>query len=614
MFAFGNIVASGSSSGPGFGDRRPDNQDENESDNDFSGDNDSDTVQETDEGTSDNSDEGASGFDEDGNYTGGGPGDQLSSSDAEDGCGLNPLCHVGEAAGSVAESVLQMIVQNFIDGVTALLSAINTWWFDTPSPDLDNNAVAGLQADLMYMAGIFAVVGFLVALARLVMTQDVNQGLISALSPIVALIVVTGAYMTAIPILRDSFDEFGMWLMQQAGEDGDPVDITVLGTMMASGVLGNVGIGLLIGALMLLGSVVNFLFMILRDLLLLILVAFLPVIAASTGTQTGKQAFGKANAWLIALLLYVPVAAGIYALGIRLIRQDVQITGMDDGVDAMLSAIMGLLVLVLAALSLPALIKFVVPAAAMGASAFSGGAALGAAASVAAGAAVIGATGGAGAAAGGASAAAGGAGGASGAASGGAGAGTGGGASEAAGVGAGGGAGGGASEAASGGAGGGANGATGGASGGESSGGREGQSAGGAGAAGGGESQAASSAGGSGDSDDESSVQQSVSGDDSGGSDGASGSVAGGGSAAQASDSASGAGAGGDGAGGAAGSESNAETSAGGAAEGSAPQADSDSDSEQGSGGSGRGSQIAYGAAAAGSAVEQPIEDQGDEQ
>lgn len=613
MFAFGNIVAARSNR-PGFGDRSPENQDENEADNDFSGGNDSEDGQETNEGASDESDERSPGFDEDGNYIGDGPADQLSGGDADDGCGLNPLCHMGEAAGTVAESVLQMIVQNFIDGVTSLLSAINTWWFDTPSPDLDNNAVTSLQDDLMYVAGIFAVLGFLVALARLVMTQDVNQGLISILTPIVALIVVTGAYMTGIPLLRDSFDEFGQWLMQRAGEDGDPVDITVLGTMMASGLAGNIGIGLVVGVLMLLGSVVNFLFMILRDLLLLLLLAFMPVLAASTGTQTGKQAFGKANAWLIALLLYVPVAAGIYALGIRMIRQDVQITGMDDGVDAMLSAIMGMLILVLAALSLPALVKFLVPAAAMGAAAFSGGAALGAAASVAAGAAVIGATGGAGAGAGAAAAGRGEQTAAQGVQN------VPGGGDSGGGIPGGG-------DSNPGGQSPGESNAGSAAGGGATPGGESG--GGGAGAAGGGESQSASAAaggespsadgsggasggaGGSGDSENESSVQQSVSGDDNGGG----GSVAGGGgSPGETNDSASGGGAGGTGAGGSGGGESNADASAGGAAEGATAQSGSDSGSGEGSGGSGRASQIAYGAAAAGSDVEQAIEDQGDEQ
>src|SRR5699024_8346752 len=110
-----------------------------------------------------------------------------------------------------------------------------------------------------------------------------------------------------------------------------------------------------------------------------------------------QQAWRKANGWLLALLLFKPVAAAIYALGFRLLRQNSSTEGYDEIMDGLVSSLTGLLILALASLALPAIIKFVVPAAAAGAGAFSGGAALGATAGVAAGAAVIAGTGGAGA-------------------------------------------------------------------------------------------------------------------------------------------------------------------------------------------------------------------------
>ena len=119
------------------------------------------------------------------------------------------------------------------------------------------------------------------------------------------------------------------------------------------------------------------------------------MVAASTGSVSGKQAFQKINGWLIALLLFKPIAAGIYALGLRMMNQDSEIDGLGGELQNYAAAMTGMLILALAGLALPALIKFVAPAAAMGAAAFGGGAAVAGAATVAAGAAVVAGTGGA---------------------------------------------------------------------------------------------------------------------------------------------------------------------------------------------------------------------------
>lgn len=325
-----------------------------------------------------------------------------SPEESDDGCGLNPVCHLGswgsEVAESAADGVLGMFTETLVNAVQTVLGIINTWWMDVPSTaDLESPVIGQLHDDLHYLVAGFAIIGFLFGLGKLIFSQDVKQGMITSFSPIVALTVVTGIYMTAIPMLLESGDEFGNWLLERSvGEDAD---ISILAaTLGTPAMMSNLGMVLIMGILMLLGSIVNFVFMIFRDVMLLILVAFIPAIAAATGSQTGKQAFTKANGWLIALLLFKPVAAGIYALGLRLFAMDGETESLGEEANEMAMAMIGLLILCLAGLALPALIKFLVPAAATGAAAFSGGAALGAAASVAAGAAVIAGTGGAGAA------------------------------------------------------------------------------------------------------------------------------------------------------------------------------------------------------------------------
>lgn len=324
---------------------------------------------------------------------------------------------VGDLAGNAANDALEAVAQGLANGAVAFLEMISTWWMNAPGPDLDNPAVASLQADMGYYIAAFAIIGFLFGLGRMVLSMDFKK-IITAFAPIVTLIVVTGVYAVAIGALIAAGDGTAEWLLDRA-TDGD-ANLEVLASPV--GDMGqNIGVFLIVSLLMFFGAIMNFLLMIFRDVGILVLLAFLPVVAASTGSVSGKQAFQKINSWMIALLLFKPVAAGIYALGLRMMTQDSEIEGLGGELQNYASAMTGMLILALAGLALPALIKFIAPAAAMGAAAFGGGAAIAGAATVAAGAAVIGASGGAAApaVAGGGAAAAGGGAGAAGAAGGG---------------------------------------------------------------------------------------------------------------------------------------------------------------------------------------------------
>ncbi|MFC0247005.1 MULTISPECIES: hypothetical protein [Citricoccus] len=263
---------------------------------------------------------------------------------------------------------------------------IGTWWMEVPPPNLDSVGLNLLQQDLSWFVVIFAMIGFFFGLIRLVMTEDVRSNAVNLAKPLFNLVLATGVYMAAVPILLTAGDETARWLLDRSTDGDSSMEMLIPATgAMAS----NYGVAFVVYLLMLLGSGVNFMFMIFRNLMLVILVAFIAVLAAASGTEGGNQAWRKANGWLIALLLFKPVAAGIYALGFRMMIDDTDLSQTSDLGAGLVSALTGLLVLVLAAFALPGLIKFIVPAAAAGSGGFSGGAALSGAAGVAAGAAVL---------------------------------------------------------------------------------------------------------------------------------------------------------------------------------------------------------------------------------
>lgn len=309
-------------------------------------------------------------------------------------------CKAQEWVSETADDAIGRFVEGLHDGVTSMLRLIGTWWLELGGPEFGTGAVTGLQENLRYFVWVFGILGFLYALGKLAITQDVRSGAMSVGAQIFRMIVAGSLYIIAVPLLVDAGDATATWLLDQAMDVEVEGDFSVLAGSSAA-LSANVGTSFLLLLVMLLGAFVNFIFMIFRDVMFLILVSFIVVLAAASGTEAGNEAWRKANGWLLALLLFKPVAGGIYALGFRLIReQDTDAaTAGDAFLNGLVSTLTGLLVLLLAALALPALIKFIAPVAAAGAGAFSGGAAIGAVAGVAAGAAVIASSGGTGAAA-----------------------------------------------------------------------------------------------------------------------------------------------------------------------------------------------------------------------
>lgn len=313
------------------------------------------------------------------------------------------LCHGKDAAedgvGDIISGQMKEFAQSITDMVMGIMKWFNTWWMSVPGPDLESGAVTQVTTDLSWYTGAFAIVGLLFALVRLVMSQDFKTLISNGLQPIVNLIIVTACYATGLTLLITAGDKFSTWILNRATtglEFGSDISaLVVLGPALG------IGGWIIFGLLALIGSGINVVFMLFRNVMMTVLMVFLPTLAAASGTESGKQAFSKANGYLLAFVLFKPVAAVIYALGLRFVNAPVgDKVNADDLTQAAIASLMGLAILLLAALALPALMKFLIPVAATGAGGFSGGAALAGAVTIGAGAAVLASTGGAGAGAG----------------------------------------------------------------------------------------------------------------------------------------------------------------------------------------------------------------------
>lgn len=325
----------------------------------------------------------------------------------------NVKCKVGEGVSDLANDAVAKAAKSLSDAAASMMKWLNTWWMEAPQPDLDADPINQVISDLTWYTAAFAILGFLFALGKMVLSQDFKT-MIGGIQPIVNLIIVTACYAVGITYLLQAGDGTARWLLDRAATAANAEgDISALAVVSTYGTTIGGGGWLIFALIELLGSLVNFLFMLFRNIIIPVMMVFLPTLAAASGTESGKQAFAKANGYLIAFIAFKPVAAVIYALGLWFMNTPV-VSGygtgngkVEDLTAAVVNVSTGLGIMLLAAFALPALIKFLVPVAARGAGAFSGGAALAGAVTVAAGATVIAATGGAGAAAGGAGAAAG---------------------------------------------------------------------------------------------------------------------------------------------------------------------------------------------------------------
>lgn len=252
-------------------------------------------------------------------------------------------------------------------------------------------AVGFVQAQLFpWMAGL-AMLGVIVGGAKLLWTQRGEDGR-AVLGTLAQLVVVSAACVVVTNVLIVAFDDFSVGVLEAATkcdfattEDsvagkcfGGALTTMVLGSTTAAAAAGPAMsvwgplIALVVIVVIVLLTVCQFVLIVFRSAVIILMVGVLPTSAAFSNMETGRQWFKRIIAWLLAALLYKPVAALIIATGIR-IGSTVP-TGIEDLVWNML---MGGAILTLSVVALPALMKLLVPAVASAAGS-SGGTMMGA--------------------------------------------------------------------------------------------------------------------------------------------------------------------------------------------------------------------------------------------
>jgi hypothetical protein len=304
---------------------------------------------------------------------------------------------VGAGAKAVASNGFQQAAETIFSSYDDLIKQFLTSWVGSDFlVSLDNKATAWFQDTSLPITILLLTVGLMIAGIRTMYTQR-GEEFGEAIRNLARVVAVTSFGTVLIQILVWGGDAYAEWILKVSGTSA------TAGYVDAGFAAASPGLALLFGLVGVLAVGIQWVIMFVRQAMLLLLNAFWPMSASYAMLRQGQQAFEKITAWIIAFIIYSPLAASIYAFAWRL----------KSGQDGAGGVIYGLMLIILAVVALPAIMRLITPVAAALGNASGGAMAMGfTAAAVSAGVAVGAAVATGGAAAGaGAGAAAGGGGG-----------------------------------------------------------------------------------------------------------------------------------------------------------------------------------------------------------
>lgn len=270
-----------------------------------------------------------------------------------------PFDWAKDLVGDVAMAPVNMLANAVASALQTMVKTLSTAWIkiDTPnlaSPDGHASAtVAFLQGQLVYVVGFCAVMALVIGGARLAWegrhepAQDVLRGLMT-------LAVVSACGLAAIGLLVSGSDQLAEHIIDVSTQgNGFGKNLSTL--LALSGSMAPFLV-VVLGVLALLVSLVQVGLIVFRAAALVMLAGFLPLAASFTSTPTGRQWFKRYTGWAIALVAYKPTAALCYAAAFQLLGS------REFNADGVLSVLVGLALMTMAVVALPALLKFLAPA------------------------------------------------------------------------------------------------------------------------------------------------------------------------------------------------------------------------------------------------------------
>ncbi|WP_051845344.1 hypothetical protein [Streptomyces sp. NRRL S-813] len=272
----------------------------------------------------------------------------------------------GTAPKDLGGSAFDDIAESAAKGASTTVQALGNAWMKLGSPDLsdDSGPVAFLRGSTFWLTTFTAVLCLLVAAGHIAW-QRRSEPARQALQGLLSLVVVSSAGVATVGLLASAGDKFSVWIIdrstgcRQISANGEPVAQCVaefdkrISAMLALGKTDSSFLVLIMATLVIVSAIAQIALVIVQMAMLVILTGSLPLAAAASSTSTGRVWFRKSVGWLLAFVLYKPAAAVVYAAAFSMAGQT-----QDNEVVSMVS---GVVLVVLACFTLPALMRFAAP-------------------------------------------------------------------------------------------------------------------------------------------------------------------------------------------------------------------------------------------------------------
>ncbi|MGC5562526.1 hypothetical protein ACPYPG_06740 [Streptomyces sp. FR-108] len=267
---------------------------------------------------------------------------------------------------NLGDSAFDDIAESAAKAASTTVKALGSAWMDLGSPDLseDSGPVAFLRGSTLWVTTFTAVLCLLIAAGQLAWQRRGDPAR-NALQGLLNLVMVSSVGVATVGLLTTAGDKFSIWIIdrstgcRQISASGEPVAQCVAefekrtSAMLALGGTDSSFLVLIMAVLVIAGTVAQIALMIVRVAMLVLLTGTLPLSAAASSTAAGRFGFRRSVGWLLAFLLYKPAAAVVYAAAFSITgrRQDNEVVSMVSGV----------VLIVLACFTLPALMRLTAP-------------------------------------------------------------------------------------------------------------------------------------------------------------------------------------------------------------------------------------------------------------
>lgn len=242
------------------------------------------------------------------------------------GCGVShPFNKAGDqvnkAKSAFWEDPVGKFAKSVMEGSAEALSSVMTLWIDfgvgvegSVLSQADAEKFAAGTSNIFWMVAAGAMV-INVAIIGARLSWSRRQGLADGMEEAGEFAWTIGIYAGLLPAvifgLLSGSDILAVKILQNFGP-GDAAEF-LAGNELKEGFFGPV-LMLLIAGVSFLGSVTQIVALAARLLIFPVMIGLLPLLAGSMATEWGKSALNSAKNWIIALLLYKPVAALIYVV------------------------------------------------------------------------------------------------------------------------------------------------------------------------------------------------------------------------------------------------------------------------------------------------------------